>query len=114
MNINNDIEAVITSFNQKDMIYEAVQSLCSQTIKPKRIIVVDDGSTDEASIDILNEMETDCKISVPLLVIRQSNRGVSAARNAGIRQAQTPLVVVLDGDDSLEPSFIEEVTKIFL
>ena len=54
MQINSDIEVVITSFNQKSMIYEAVHSLCCQTIRPKRMIIVDDGSTDETSIDILH------------------------------------------------------------
>lgn len=112
MQINNDIEVVITSFNQKSMIYEAVHSLCRQTITPKRMIIVDDGSTDEMSIDILHEIETDGKLSIPVRVIRQKNSGVSAARNAGIRETESPLVVALDGDDSLQPSFIEEVSKL--
>ena len=111
MKINNDIEAVITSYNQKTMIYEAVQSLCRQTTLPGRIVIVDDVSTDEDSVSVLNEIETDEKLSVPLIIIRQPNRGVSAARNAGIRETQTPLVLVLDGDDSLEPAYIEEVSK---
>lgn len=111
MKINNDIEAVITSYNQKTMIYEAVQSLCRQTTLPGRIVIVDDGSTDEDSVSVLNEIETDEKLPVPLIIIRQPNRGVSAARNAGIRETQTPLVLVLDGDDSLEPAYIEEVCK---
>ena len=85
-----DVEAVVTSFNQGSMIEEAVQSLISQTTPPERIILVDDGSTDEASVRILNG-------------------GVSSARNAGIRSARTPLVLVLDGDDRLEPSYIDEV-----
>lgn len=72
---------------------------------------MDDGSTDEDSVSVLNEIETDEKLSVPLIIIRQPNRGVSAARNAGIRETQTPLVLVLDGDDSLEPAYIEEVSK---
>ena len=112
MNINHDVEAVITSFNQKSMIYEAVHSLCCQTIRPKRIMIVDDGSTDEISVHILNELEADRNIPVPLLVIRQSNNGVSAARNTGIRKTKAPLILVLDGDDNLEPSFIEEVSKL--
>ena len=49
-----DIEAVITSFNQGEMILEAVHSLCEQTVLPSRIIIVDDGSTDKNSLDILN------------------------------------------------------------
>ena len=112
MNINNDVEAVITSFNQKSMIYEAVHSLCNQTMQPKRIIIVDDGTTDEMSIRGLNEIEADHKIEIPLLIVRQSNGGVSAARNTGIRTAEAALIVVLDGDDNLEPSFVEEVSKI--
>ena len=110
--MNHEVEAVITSFNQKSMIYEAVHSLCCQTVKPKRIIIVDDGTTDEISIRTLKEIEADPDIPVPLLVIRQPNSGVSAARNAGIRETQAPLILVLDGDDSLEPSFIEEVCQI--
>lgn len=108
MNINNNVEAVITSFNQESMICEAVHSLCSQTTGPKRIIIVDDGSTDETSLQVLHELEFDSGIPVPIRVIRQSNNGVSAARNAGIRITQAPLVLVLDGDDHLEPAFIEE------
>ncbi len=110
MNRNSGVEAVVTSFNQKNMIYEAVHSLCRQTVKPERIIVADDGSSDEMSVRILNEIEADRSISVPIQVIRQKNSGVSAARNAGILKTQTPLVLVLDGDDSLEPSYIEEVS----
>lgn len=59
----------------------------------------------------MNKIETDCKIPIPLSIIRQPNRGVSAARNAGISQTQAPLILVLDGDDNLEPTFIEEVSK---
>ncbi len=113
MYINNEIEAVITSFNQKSMIHEAVDSLCCQTARPKRIIIVDDGTTDEMSKNVLHEIETDSGLPVPVLVIRQSNQGVSAARNTGIREVKAPLALVLDGDDSLQPSFIEEVSKLF-
>lgn len=111
MKRNNDVEAVITSYNQSSMIYGAVHSLCSQTVKPRKIWVVDDGTTDGESLHILDEIEADCKLPVPVRVIRQPNSGVSAARNAGIRKTEAPLVLVLDGDDSLEPSFIEETRK---
>lgn len=112
MNINKNLEAVITSYNQKSMIYEAVHSLCGQTILPKRIIIVDDGSTDETFIEVLEKIETDRRLPVPIRIIRQPNSGVSAARNTGIRKAKAPLVLVLDGDDGLAPSFIEETGKL--
>ena len=104
-----DIEAVITSFNQGSMILEAVRSLCGQTVPPARILIVDDGSTDEASLKILHDMKADADISVPVTVLRQPNKGVSAARNTGIRNTQAPMVLVLDGDDRLQPAYIEQV-----
>ena len=105
-----DVQAVVTSFNQGSMILEAVQSLCAQTTPPAGIILVDDGSTDEASLRILAQIESDSSFCVPITVLRQPNGGVSAARNAGIRSAQAPLVLVLDGDDRLEPAYIEQVS----
>ena len=105
-----DVQAVVTSFNQGSMILEAVQSLCAQTTPPAGIILVDDGSTDEASLRILAQIESDPSFCVPITVLRQPNGGVSAARNAGIGSAQAPLVLVLDGDDRLEPAYIEQVS----
>ena len=105
-----DVQAVVTSFNQGSMILEAVQSLCAQTTPPAGIILVDDGSTDESSLRILAQIESDPSFCVPITVLRQPNGGVSAARNAGIGSAQAPLVLVLDGDDRLEPAYIEQVS----
>ena len=105
-----DVQAVVTSFNQGSMILEAVQSLCAQTTPPAGIILVDDGSTDESSLRILAQIESDPSFCVPITVLRQPNGGVSAARNAGIGSAQAPLVLVLDGDDRLKPAYIEQVS----
>ncbi len=111
-NIDTDVEAVITSFNQGDMIWEAVQSLRSQTLLPSRIIIVDDGSTDESSINILKSMESDSGLPIPLTIHYKENGGVSSARNIGIKKAKVSMVLVLDGDDKLEPTYIENVSKL--
>lgn len=105
-----DIESVVTSFNQGALILEAVQSLCAQTVLPGKIIVVDDGSTDEASIRILKELECGWKSPVPVEVLYKENGGVSSARNAGIRNTMAPFV--LDGDDRLEPSYVARVSAL--
>ncbi len=106
------VEAVVTSFNQKAMLLEAVESLYEQTIRPEKIIIVDDGSTEEQSIEILQKIEADPHPPVPLSILRQPNGGVSCARNTGIRHTQADLVLVLDGDDRLAPSFIREVGRL--
>ncbi len=110
--MQSDIEAVVTSFNQGSMILEAVESLCVQTLLPRKILVIDDGSTDPFSLSILKDLGTCSHSSVPVEIHHQENRGVSAARNAGIRMVQTPMALILDGDDKLEPTYIEEVSKL--
>lgn len=111
-NFGTDIEAVITSFNQGTMILEALESLCAQTVLPQKIIIVDDGSTDEYSIRVLKEIEKKSDLPIPVMIHYQENGGVSAARNAGIKKAQAPMVLVLDGDDKLKPEFTEYVGQL--
>ena len=111
-NFGTDIEAVITSFNQGSMILEALESLCAQTVLPQKIIIVDDGSTDEYSIRVLKEIEKKSDLPIPVMIHYQENGGVSAARNAGIKKAQAPMVLVLDGDDKLKPEFTEYVGQL--
>ena len=115
MNINDkrtDIEAVITSYNQGPMILEAVQSLCNQTLIPEKIIIVDDGSTDEYSLNILNEIEKNTDLLIPVVIHYQENGGLSSARNAGIKKSQASMLLILDGDDKLEPTYIEYVSNL--
>ena len=111
------VTVVITSYNQGPLIREAVESALTQTVRPQRIIIVDDGSDDAASIDALSAILDDCRHGakigraaaggVAVDLIGQPNAGPSAARNRGISAAETPVVVVLDGDDRLLPEFIE-------
>lgn len=109
-----DIEAVITSYNQGTMILEAVRSVCSQTLLPERIIIVDDGSTDKESLAVLGEMKNSPDFPVPVIIQFQENQGVSAARNTGIRSAHSSMVLVLDGDDRIEKEYIEKAYHLLL
>lgn len=107
------VTVVITSCNQGPLIREAVESALSQTVRPERIIIVDDGSDEQTSVDVLSAILDDCRHGVPdtggvaVDLIGQVKAGPSAARNRGIAAAETPFVVVLDGDDRLMPTFIE-------
>lgn len=66
--IVHDVEAVITSYNQGVMIQEAVQSLCRQTALPARIIIVDDGSVEEESVRILEKLEKNMELPIPVVI----------------------------------------------
>jgi glycosyltransferase involved in cell wall biosynthesis len=93
------VAVVITTFNHAHFLGEAVTSVVAQTRPADKIIVVDDGSTDNPAA-IVAQFPT-------VQFIRQDNRGLSAARNAGLCNCTTSHVIFLDADDRLLPSAIE-------
>lgn len=86
------VSVVIPTFNRAQCVREAIESVLSQSIRPDEIIVVDDGSTDHTA-DVLSEFGD------TITVVRQPNRGVSEARNAGVRHAKGEWIAFLDSDD---------------
>ncbi len=96
--MNDDITVVITCFNYGAYLPEAVASAIEQEGGEPRITVVDDGSTDPRTLRALEELPD------RVTLIRQANAGPSAARNAGLRAADTPYLIVLDADDHLVPA----------
>lgn len=96
------VSAVVPCFNLGAYVGDAVRSLLAQTRPVDEILVVDDGSTDEAT-----RRAVDALAGGPVRVIRQVNRGLSEARNEGIRQAKGNWILPLDADDTVEPRFVE-------
>jgi glycosyltransferase involved in cell wall biosynthesis len=95
--MNQDITVVITCFNYGAFLPEAVNSALAQDGGPPRVIVVDDGSTDPETHQALDALPSE------VMLIRQPNAGLSAARNRGCNEARTPYLIVLDADDRLPP-----------
>jgi glycosyltransferase involved in cell wall biosynthesis len=95
---NDDVTAVIANYNYARFLEEAVASLWTQAGGPPRIVIVDDGSTEAAAAAVLTALE-----ARGVTVVRQPNRGPSAARNAGLALVETPYWLVLDADDRLAP-----------
>ena len=88
-----NISVIIPLYNKASEIERTLRSVLSQSLPPREIIVVDDGSTD-GSAEIVERLAT------PLVrLIRQQNSGVSAARNRAMREATGEWVALLDGDD---------------
>lgn len=97
--MNDDVTVVIACFNYGRFLGEAVESASSQGA---RAVVVDDGSTDPDTGRVLAALEGE-----GVEVVRQDNRGVCLARNAGLERVQTPFAVVLDADDRLAPGSLD-------
>lgn len=97
-----DFTVVIPTFNRARLVVRAIESVLRQTLPPRQIIVVDDGSTDGA-VEV-------CRGYAPSVeYIHQPNAGVSAARNCGIRLARHPWTAFLDSDDCWSPNHLEAV-----
>jgi glycosyltransferase involved in cell wall biosynthesis len=92
---NDDITAVVACFNYGAYLPEALASLLGQAGGPPRIVVVDDGSDDPATLAALEDLPAGVEL------VRQRNRGVCAARNAGLARVATDYALVLDADDRL-------------
>lgn len=98
------VTIVIPCFNKEHFIRETLESVAKQTHSNWDCIIVDDGSTDESSKIVQSFQECDTRFRM----IKQSNSGLSAARNTGIKQAKTELIVPLDADDLLQPTYLAE------
>lgn len=101
------VSVVIPYYNRADTIDETLDSLRDQTFQNFEIILVDDGSTDPASVQKLDEIR---KSGLHAQIIHQENQGVATARNTGIAKSRGKYIICLDSDDILTPTFIEKCT----
>ncbi|MEX2400211.1 MAG: glycosyltransferase [Rhodothermales bacterium] len=89
------VSVVITTYNHARYLRDAVESVRAQTFGDFEILVIDDGSTDATP-----EVAACCG---GIRYLRQHNQGLSAARNAGLRESRGRFLVFLDADDRLLP-----------
>ena len=107
------ISVIIPVFNAAQTIERTLDSIENQTYKNFEVILVNDGSTDNSS-EIINQYISDKKSSsnISFLLLHQENKGVSAARNFGLRSATGTLVALLDADDEWLPEKTEKQLNI--
>ena len=102
------ISVVIPCYNQAAYIEEAVNSVLNQkNVDNFEVIVVNDGSTDKETAKVLRTLK-----APNLTVITTKNRGVSAARNTGIKRARGKYILPLDGDDYIGPNYLWKAAEI--
>ena len=100
------VSVVLPTYNRGWILEQAVESVLGQDYANLELIVVDDGSTDgtKGMLSMFGDR---------IAVIRQANRGVSAARNTGIRAATGELVALLDSDDTWLPGKVTAQVAFF-
>ncbi len=102
------VSIIIPCYNHWQYLPESVESALLQTHGDKEIIIVDDGST-ERPPDELRQMLRDKNITL----VEIPNSGPSFARNTGIEKAKGELILPLDADDTISPTYIEEAIHVF-
>lgn len=102
------IAVVIPSHNYARFLDEAVRSVLAQTRRADEIVIVDDGSTDHTPliVDKLKEIR-------PIIAIRHGHAmGPNVSRNVGVRACTADLVVLLDADDMLSTTYLEDAARV--
>jgi glycosyltransferase involved in cell wall biosynthesis len=102
-----EVSVIIPTYNRARKVARAITSVLYQTFRDYEVIVVDDGSRDgtNAVLPLFTPHITALK--------HEENRGVSAARNTGIKASRAPLIAFLDSDDYWLPEKLAEQTAFF-
>lgn len=97
------VSVIIPCYNDGQYLDDSVSSVKEQTFTDTEIIIVNDGSTDESTIQKLRSFN-----DTHITVLHKENGHLSSARNHGIRHAKGQFIVTLDADDKFEKTFIEK------
>lgn len=100
---------IIPLYNKENYVENALKSILNQTFTDYEIIIVNDCSTDKSVAKI--EPYLSEKIS---LIHHKKNKGLSATRNTGIKNAKTEYVTYLDADDLWKPTFLETIHRLII
>ena len=96
-----EISVIIPTYNRCDLLKRAINSVIKQTITPKEIIIVDNGSTDQ-TYQMVSSLFPEISYFI------EKKRGVSAARNKGILESKSKWIAFLDSDDTWKPTKLEK------
>jgi glycosyltransferase involved in cell wall biosynthesis len=100
------VSVVMPAYNAERTIGAAATSVLWQSVRELELIVVDDGSLDD-TVDVVNALPG------PVRLLRQENRGVAAARNAGIELARGEFIAFCDADDLLFETHLEALLDVW-
>ena len=101
------VSIIIPCYNAGTLLIEAVQSALAQTYDDLDIVIVDDGSTDPITQQILEQATWP-----RTRIIRQANAGPAAARNRAITMAMGHYILPLDADDTIEPEYVAKAVAV--
>lgn len=102
------VTIVIPCYNHGEVLLEALESIRRQTFDDYEVVIVNDGSTESKTLEVLESLE-----GSELTVITTENRGVAAARNLAITRSAGDFILPLDADDRIAPDYIAKAMAVF-
>lgn len=100
---------IVTSYNYRRYVIEAVESALSQTLPPSQVIVVDDGSTDGSDVLLRERYADDHRVTL----ICANNGGQLSAFQRGASEVKSSVVCFLDSDDRWEPEYLARLADLY-
>lgn len=100
-----EISVIIPVYNTEQFLENCLNSVLAQTLTDFEIIAVDDGSTDNSAAIVKQFAAKDNRI----VILHQENKGLSEARNTGIKAARGNWITFVDSDDMLAPHFLQKL-----
>ena len=104
------VSIIIPTFNRVHSILKTLDTVVNQTYSDIEVIIIDDGSIDNTDVLIHDHIKKN-SLQDKVTYYFQENKGVSAARNNGLRMAKGEYVIFLDSDDFMLPNRVEEQVK---
>lgn len=104
------VSIIVPIYNSEKYLEQCLNSVLRQTYTNYEVILIDDGSTDDSRRIYNRFIEFDNRF----VSYYQKNQGVSAARNHGLDVAEGEIIIFLDSDDVLFPTFLEYIVHPFM
>lgn len=105
------ISVIMPVYKVEKYIKKSINTICMQTFKDFELILVDDGTPDQSIEIAKRELE---KSNLNYSIIKQTNQGVSAARNVGISNSSGEWIICIDPDDGISTNTFETLTKLIV
>jgi alpha-1,3-rhamnosyltransferase len=100
-----EISVLVPSYNHAPFVERTLRSIFSQTLKPKKLLIIDDGSNDD-SVEIIRRVLPECPF--PAEFVFRENRGLCATLNEGFNKTDGEFFAYLGSDDVWLPTFLEQ------
>ncbi len=103
---------IIPLYNKSTYIEKALHSVLNQTFQEFEVIIIDDGSKDVSAQRVEDIFQTQGLLTDKYKLIKQSNQGVSTARNNAVKLAVYDYIAFLDADDWWSPEYLENMKQL--